>query len=78
MGMPATSTRLPRTTDGDDEALRWASARRQFDEVAAAMFEGDYLRALRLARVAARELQAAVGPEHPAHAELEAILTRRQ
>jgi hypothetical protein len=74
----ATAIQLPRTNDRDDEALRWAGARRRFDEVAAAMFEGDHLRALRLARIAARELQAAVGPEHPAHAELEAILRPRR
>jgi broad specificity phosphatase PhoE len=77
MGTPAISMEVLRTTNGDEEALRWADARRRFDEVAAAMFDGDYLRAIRLARVAARELQAAVGPEHPAYAELEAILQRR-
>ena len=74
MSNQAASLRVSSTTDGDDEAVRWAGARRQFDAVAAAMFEGDFLLALRLARIAARDLQAAVGPDHPAHAELAAIL----
>jgi hypothetical protein len=77
MATQAASRQLPSTTDREDEAQRWASARRQFDAVAAAMFDGDYLRALRTARIAAREMQVAVGPDHPTHAELEAILRSR-
>jgi hypothetical protein len=77
MGTHTTARRLETPTTAEAETVRWDSAGRQLDAVAAAMVEGDFLKALRLARVAARELQAAAGPEHPAHAELEAIIAGR-
>jgi hypothetical protein len=76
--LPCVSGQLPSVSESEAEPRRWASAGRQLDEVAAAMADGDFLRALRLARVAARELQAVAGPEHPDHAALEAIITGRR
>jgi hypothetical protein len=78
MGTRAALRQLPCVTESEAESRRWDGAGRQLDEVAAAMADGDFLRALRLARVAARELQAAAGPEHPDHAALEAIITGRR
>lgn len=78
MGTRTALRQLPCTTEDDVNAHRWDSAGRQLDVVAAAMIDGDFLRALRLARLAARELQAAAGPEHPQHAALEAIIAGRK
>ncbi|KIG13859.1 hypothetical protein DB30_07514 [Enhygromyxa salina] len=55
------------------DAARWASAAKQLDDVAAALFDGDFIAALRRARVAARELRDTVGPEHPSYAQLDAM-----
>jgi hypothetical protein len=60
------------------EATRqWIEAAKQLDDVTAALFEGDFIAALRRARVAARQLRDTVGPEHPEHAALDAIAKTR-
>ena len=48
-------------------------AAKQLDEVAAALFDGDFIAALRQARVAARQLRDTVGPEHPDYLELDGM-----
>jgi hypothetical protein len=62
---------------GDDQA-RWTDASKQLDEAAAALFDGNFIAALRRARVAARQLRDTVGPEHPDYARLDALTRRRQ
>lgn len=57
----------------EDSGAGWDSSARKFDEVAAALFEGDYIAALRLARLAARQLRDSAGPEHPDYASLDAM-----
>lgn len=55
------------------DANMWKGANRQLDAVARALFEGRYLDALRLGRVAAAKLRDAAGPEHPAYAQLDQL-----
>jgi hypothetical protein len=52
-------------------------AGKELDEVVAAMFDGDFIAALRRARVIARQLRDTVGPDHPEYTRLDAMTRGR-
>jgi hypothetical protein len=60
-----------------DNEAQWVGAAKQLDDVAAALFEGNFFAALRRARIAARQLRDTVGPEHPDYAKLDAMAGAR-